>query len=252
MKPWSPRLGLPAAAVVVAAAVLIAVPVLLVATNVRWAFSEPRLYTYGFDKYRIAEVTGIPDPELRRIAGELIDYFNNDADLLDMTVSGAPLFNEREVIHMRDVKGLVRGVYRVQAVAGLALGASVVAGFWLWRGAFVRPLLRRMRTAGLVTLGVLGVSGIAVGVAFPWIFTLFHKLSFSNSFWQLDPRVDNLVRLFPQGFWFDATMALAVATAIEAALLTVGSWLVLRSLRQRDRARSPAGESVGGAPRGGR
>ena len=65
-------------------------------------------------------------------------------------------------------------------------------------------------------------------VGFDSVFLKFHQLSFANDFWQLDPRTDNLVRIFPQDFWFDATVWVAVRAITGALVLTVagGSYLV--------------------------
>jgi integral membrane protein (TIGR01906 family) len=205
--------------------------------NVRWAFNEVRLYTYGFDKYGIAEATGIPDPELRRIAEELVAYFNDDTDLLEIAVSGRPLYNQREVLHMRDVKGLVKGVYMAQWAAGAVLLAYAAGGFALRGRGFLRRLLRTLRLGGALTIGGLAVAGVALAVAFRWLFYLFHIISFRNPLWQLDPRTDYLLKMFPEGFWFDATMFIALATAAEALLVALGSWLALRLMRARAQAR---------------
>ncbi|MBI4337315.1 MAG: TIGR01906 family membrane protein [Chloroflexi bacterium] len=230
-----------------AALFILAWPVFLVTTNVRWAFNNLGLYTYGFHKYGVGEEMGVSDQELRKVAQDFIRYFNDRSESLDIqaTVRGVtqPLFNSREVQHMRDVKGLVRGVFRVQAIAGGLLLAYVVVGLAAWRRGFLALLARRLRLAGLVSLALLLVAGVALAVAFPWIFYLFHILSFSNDFWQLDPSRDNLVRLFPQGFWSDATMFIALTTAVEALALAILGHLGVRLAR---RAPRPAPAALAG------
>ncbi len=122
---------------------------------------------------------------------------------------------------MRDVKRLVRGVYILALASAIYLTAMVVAGFALQRGRFVEPLARRALWGGGLTLGLLVVFGAVALVGFDSVFLKFHQLSFANDFWQLDPRTDYLVRIFPQEFWFDATMWVAVRAIAGALLLTV-------------------------------
>ena len=57
----------------------------------------------------------------------------------------------------------------------------------------------------------------------PWAyhFLMFHLISFSNDLWQLDPSRHYLIAMFPQNFFFDATVAIAIATIFEALLLTL-------------------------------
>ena len=221
---------------------ILAVPSFLLTSNLRLAFNGLWLYSYGFERYEISQATGIPDPELRRVAAELIDYWSSDAEFIETTVSGRDLYNQREVIHLRDVKGLVQGVFRIQETAALFLLAYVIGGVALARGTFRKALARRLLLGGVLTLGALALTGIALALAFRWLFYLFHVISFDNDFWQLDPRTDYLVAMFPEGFWFIATMLAVGLTVVEAAMLAVGGWLALRYLGRQGR------EQGAGAP----
>jgi integral membrane protein (TIGR01906 family) len=209
---------------------VVALPLFLLTTNLRIAFSGAWLYTYGFDRFNISisKFPDITEPELRRVAEEVAAYWSSDAESLDVRVQGRPLYSQREVIHLRDVKGLVQGVFRVQEAAGALLLTYVTVGLVRRRGRFWDvALARRIRAGAVLTLGLLAVSGIALGAAFPWLFHLFHLISFRNDFWQLGPQ-DALIQMFPDEFWFMATMLVVAMTVQEAALLTAGAWLALR------------------------
>ena len=214
-----------------------AVPVFLIATNVRWVTNAPLLYRYGFDKYDIPAHTGIERGELLSAARQIRDYFNNGDEYLTVSVvqDGVRvenLYNSREVLHMRDVKGLVRGVYRIQEAAGVYLVAFAVVGMVLWRRSFLAPLARYAAWGGALTLGLVVLVGLASLLGFDRLFTTFHVVSFSNDLWQLDPRTDYLIMMFPEGFFFDATVWIAGATVVEALLVTA---VVLALLRWRPR-----------------
>ena len=60
------------------------------------------------------------------------------------------------------------------------------------------------------------------------LFVRFHELSFRNDLWMLDPRRDYLLMLFPQGFWFDATLRIAALTALQAGALGLLGLFLLR------------------------
>ena len=201
-----------------------AVPVFLIATNTRLVINAPFLYSYGFDAYDIPTRTGIDRDELLSAAKQIRDYFNNDEELLDVRVvqDGVlrSLYTEREVLHMKDVKGLVRGVYAVQWLTGLYLVGYAVAALFLLKRAFAPHLALRLALGGVVTLGLVVLVGVVSVVGFDRLFLAFHLVSFSNDLWQLDPRRHYLIAMFPQGFFFDATMWIAGATIVEALLLT--------------------------------
>ena len=209
-----------------------AIPIFLIATNTRLVINAPVLYSYGFDAYDIPDRTGISMDELLSAGKQIRDYFNNDEEFLDVrVVQGGvrrSLYTEREVLHMKDVKGLVRGVYAVQWLTGLYLVAYAVIGLYLGRRAFLPRLMRRLAWGGGVTLGLVALVGLASLVGFDRLFLAFHLVSFSNDLWQLDPRRHYLIAMFPQGFFFDATMWVAGATIVEALVLAAVPFAVRR------------------------
>jgi integral membrane protein (TIGR01906 family) len=209
------------------------IPVFLIASSVRWVINFPGLYSYGFDQYNISEYTGIRRDDLLDAGAQIRDYFNNDEEYLYIRtfvrgVLTESLYNEREIIHMKDVKGLVQGVYRVQEITGLYMLAFAAVGFIIWKRAFWRDLARYVSRGGILTLALVVVVGLLSVVGFQQLFLLFHLISFSNDFWQLDPRRDYLIAMFPQGFFFDATMLIALSTIVGAILLAAVPRLLLR------------------------
>ena len=212
---------------------VVAVPVFLIATNVRWVINAPLLYSYGFDKYDIPDRTGIQRDQLLSAARQIRDYFNNGQEFLSVSVVRAGvlvpnLYNQREVLHMRDVKNLVRGTYRVQEVAGAYMAAFVLVGLLMRRRGFLPVLARLAALGGASTLGLVVLVGLASLVGFDRLFHAFHLVSFSNDLWQLDPSRDYLIAMFPEGFFFDATMWIAGATVVEALLLSAGALALLK------------------------
>ena len=77
--------------------------------------------------------------------------------------------------------------------------------------------------------------GLAAVVNFDGLFLLFHRLSFANDLWMLDPRRDYLLVLFPAGFWFDATLRVAMTAILGAALLLSAGGATLAYARWRRR-----------------
>ena len=218
-----------AAAVVFA----VALPVALVGTNVRVLFTTPPLYDFALREYDLPAITGIPRVELERAMAEIRDYFTNDQSLLRITVTDEqghtnPLFTPREVIHMRDVKHLVRGIFAAQTVALVYVIGYVALRWAVERRAAWVGLARLTRASVLGSLAVaMGFGGAAL-IGFDDLFTRFHELSFSNEFWQLDPRVHHLVQLFPEDFWLVSTVILAGTTIVELLALLAVSWGYLR------------------------
>jgi len=221
---------------------IIAVPLFLITASVTWAFNSPGLYNDGFEKYTISRISGITDSDLRQVGADIRSYINSGDEPLDVRTSilgtELDLFNDREVAHMKDVKQIVRGVYVLALASAVYLAAIVVIGFALHRGRFVADLAKRLAWGGGLTLVLLIVFGLVALAGFDSVFLKFHQLSFANDFWRLDPRTDYLVRIFPQDFWFDATLWVAVRAISGALILTVAgsAFLVYRKYSGWQRA----------------
>lgn len=212
---------------------VIAVVVALLLTNVRIAATQPAIYEYSFSQYDAVETTGVARSELDRAAREIVEYFGSGhvPDLIiAVTIAGQSqsLFNEREILHMRDVRELFRGAFRVQELALIYIVGYVGIVAFRRRRRALDHVARLALSAGALTVGLIGATGVAVLIGFHWLFTQFHLLSFSNDFWRLDPRTDRLIQMFPDGFWFDVTIGVAVITLVEGLLIVGGAYLLLR------------------------
>jgi integral membrane protein (TIGR01906 family) len=217
-----------------AALFVVLLPLALITTNVRLLFTTPPMYALALDGYDAPVVTGIPRLELARAMDEIHAYFTNDQELLRISVvddrgQTTPLFTPRKVLHMRDVKDLVRGFFRAQIAALAFVAVYLGVRLAIERQAAWSGLARLTRVSMLGTLAVaLGVGGATL-VGFDRLFTQFHVLSFSNDLWQLDPARDRLVQLFPFDFWLVATLILTGLTLVEVlALLGLAWWYVRR------------------------
>ncbi len=220
---------------------VLAVPVLLIAGSVAWEVNDPGLYDSGFDKYSISLRTGISDADLRLVGAELRNYFNSDNKPLVVRTQvygeEREIFNQREVAHMRDVKGLIRGVYLVALLAAAYLAAMVAVGFVRHGREFWLMLARLTLGGGGLTVALVLAVGVFALVGFDSLFLKFHQISFSNDLWQLDPRTDYLLIMFPQGFWLDATVRVATTAVVGGAILAgpSGIYLLIRWWRDPNR-----------------
>ena len=217
------------------------VPVFLITANVRLVINLPALYSYGYDRHE-GEITRYMDIERGDYVDggrQIRDYFNNDAERLDVrvVVGGIlrSIYSEREVLHMSDVKGLVRGVYRLGEVAGLYLLGFAVAGMFLqpWRRSLQRTAWH-LAMGGAVTLGLVVLVGLGSLAGNDRLFLAFHEVSFSNDLWQLNPRTDYLIAMFPEGFFFDATILITMLVIVESTLLAAPRWVGAARRRRRD------------------
>ncbi len=209
-------------------------PVLLLSSTVTWAANDPGFYASGFEKYDIAAKTGIAPEDLAKVPEQFVDYFSSSDEYLAIKVTQngqrVDLFNARELQHMKDVKDLV-GFGNLMQRLSLIVVAGSIGLLWSKKR---RPMVFKLVLAGcLATLGLIFVIGGVALINFDWFFLVFHLISFTNTLWILDPARDNLIRMFPEGFFFDSAMLIGVLVALEAALGSGFMLLMLRRSRQQ-------------------
>lgn len=210
----------------------ISLPLFFISLNVRVLTNSQTFYEWGFDTYNVERRTGLDDVALTSAANQIIDYFSNDEEFLDVRVdfegSEIELFNPREIIHMADVKDVMRLMFNAVWVTGAVLIVIVAGGFFLLGRGFL-PLLRSgIVWSTIAGLTVAAIFGLATLIDFNTTFRLFHEVTFRNDFWKLSPSQSNLLRLFPQGFWFSATLILVAATAVQLGVVYGAAWWVSR------------------------
>ncbi len=212
---------------------IVALPVALVTTNIRIVANEPRVYQYVTDHFHTTETTGVPRSELLRAGAELRDYFNSGQDTIFVRVTnsdGQPisLFNSRETAHLRDVKSVFQGSFRVQEVSVVFVLAYVVAVFIWAREYTLHALAREMLISVALSAATIGVLGGIALAGFDTAFERFHLIFFNNDLWQLDPARDHLIQMFPEGFWRNITLWIGVGTLAELGVLAAVAGIYLR------------------------
>lgn len=151
-----------------------------------------------------------------------IDYLLNGSDISflgDLNFpDGSPLFNARELSHMRDVKNVVQPVLWVgYGVWFLIVGLGLWARFGGWWIIYISSI----RRGGWLAVGMVVFIGIFAAVSFWQFFTVFHELFFKGDSWQF-LFSDTLIRLFPMRFWQDAFLFAGALDVIGGLTLGLG------------------------------
>jgi integral membrane protein (TIGR01906 family) len=158
-----------------------------------------------------------------------LNYLTNRADISYLSdlkfEDGKPLYNERELSHMNDVKRVTQGALKVWYIS---LASLALLGVWAWAGGWGQAYrLGLMRGGWLmvtlaITIGVIALVGIAVNPdIFFSFFAGFHSLFFEGDSW-LFLFSDTLIRLFPIRFWQDAFLFAALIALGGGTALGLG------------------------------
>jgi len=203
----------------VSLAFVVMLPLLLISTSLRGLVTDRDLLLRGFQDNRVAQTTGLDEPQLERIADAFVAYFQAPPGEIQMQVTvrgqSRPLFNDREVQHMQDVQALIQWFLRAGVVAAIVVGLRLLLAIVVDRSPL--PLGRELLWSTGLIVGLVVLVGVLSLLDFDALWTRFHQIAFRNDLWQLDPSRDYLIMLFPEPFWFTATIRLATTIALETA-----------------------------------
>lgn len=203
----------------------LAVPVLLTLIGARLAMTTIFLrFEYNRPDFP-EDAYGFTQEDRLHYASLTLNYLLNDEsiDFLErLTFSdGSPLFTQRELTHMEDVKAVTHGAFGTLIWGGFSTcGVAAL----LWYKSMSRYTLRLALIAGLsLTLVVIGAIVMITVAAWDVFFTSFHQLLFESGTWRFYYS-DTLIRLFPERFWFDAALLTGGFASTVAFVMLLLAW----------------------------
>jgi integral membrane protein (TIGR01906 family) len=208
--------------VFVGAAVLaVCLPLLAFASNGLALAFDSGYYSRGQVEQRVEQTYGLSQALLVPANRAIVAYFSAPGGQLAdyFAENGVPrdFFGERETVHMDDVRGLVRIIGNVRSISIAASFLVIALMVLMLRGRAVRAVGRGLVAGAILSFAIVLMVGLATLIDFSSLFVLFHLLSFSNSFWILDPRTDHLIQMFPYGFWYNSMVTLIVYSLLVVA-----------------------------------
>ena len=200
--------------------VTIAIPFFVLMTSIRilmipYLYLDYEYHTPGFP----VDTYGFTLQDRLKWSKISMDYLLNDQDISWLAnqklADGSPLYIDRELSHMLDVKILIQAMFKAWWIL---LAALILVGLISWRLKGFRRYLKALSSGGWLTIGLILVILIFVVISFNSLFTDFHRIFFSGDSW-LFLFSDTLIRLFPIKFWQDAFIWMGVFTILFAFLI---------------------------------
>jgi len=169
-------------------------------------------FSRQYDKLDTAEYIGIAKDDLMAVTDGLLSYMAGGRENLDMQyeVKGVQreIFDQREKLHMIDVKNLYLGVIYIASALGAAVAA--MTAFVLKKDgakAAMATLNRKYKYVAVGLMLVVAALGIMIITNFQKFWIGFHKVFFTNDLWLLDPAVSIMINMFPLEFFYAICMA---------------------------------------------
>ena len=138
-----------------------------------------------------------------------IEYLGNQK-----LTGGQPLYDERELSHMKDVKDLTQSVLLVWYFV-IAFFALAILFFWNNRA--MQDFWKAISYGGWATIGLVVMVILGVLLNFDALFTGFHRIFFKGDTW-LFLYSNTLIRLFPERLWQDVFLFIGGFSLFFSAL----------------------------------
>ena len=193
------------------------VPIALIGTALRIMLSPIFINIEYRMPYFPPDVYGFTQQDRLQWAPFALKYLVNSSDvsyLGDLKFeNGDPLYNQRELSHMADVKNVVRGALNAWVIS---LAILTLLAIFAYLGKWMPDYINGLRRGGIWMIGLAVALGLIVGVGivadpnvFEQFFIFFHSIFFKGDSWLFEFS-DTLIRLFPIRFWQDAFLWVAI------------------------------------------
>lgn len=223
--PQSPRRRLPA----IGAWLLGVSMALLILLSGPLALFNPWFVSYEQARNDVPARLATTQAEVDRVtSGMLCDLFTGCDDFgQSLAGSSTPLLTPAERSHMRDVGRLVRLLALLWLLAAAVAIGMLVA---------LRRDRHRIGGALLSAAAAVGTGAIILAlifaVDFNQAFIGFHEIFFPQGNYLFGPG-SNLLKLFPEGFWYDVSLSAGVSIILTALVVLVVGWWLWRSAPPR-------------------
>lgn len=144
----------------------------------------------------------------------LLDYLQDKRSDIQVEIEvremERPAFNERETLHMVDVKNLYQNALFARTIAILCLIASLAYLFYQLRKEAWEYLAKGYTQTAFAFIAIVGFLGMWAAVDFTSLWEGFHRVFFTNDLWLLNPRTDLMINMFPETFFFHMVIRIVV------------------------------------------
>ena len=191
-------------------------------------YADFDVYRQEYEKYDVLSELDMTMDDVMYVTHEMMDYLRGEGGTLSVvtTVEGQEqdFFNEQDRFHMGEVRELFIGGLNIRF--GACVAAVLCVLFLVITRADIKKVVPR---SYWIALGVTGAAVILIGIAavvdFNAVFVQFHHIFFDNDLWIFDPAEDYMIRMLPEGLFYDMVMRIGAIFVVSLVVLLVLSFI---------------------------
>jgi integral membrane protein (TIGR01906 family) len=192
--------------------------ILIIIGVIKFTVGFKELYYYDIDNLNIVELSNLSKEEIRLNYDYLIDY-NLSKEAVDFempTIKSSP----QGKIHFEEVRDIFQNLNKLLNICFIV---SII-------GLFVNIKNKQigfLNTTWKALISIPLLLSLPVMINFEDSFVIFHKLMFSNDYWIFDPRIDPVITMLPEQFFFHAGLMM-IALILLSSMVIYSIYRLLR------------------------
>lgn len=199
-------------------------------------YSDFGFYQKEYEKYHVLDRLDMEMEDVMDVTVYMMSYLRGGENVLSIekTIEGEvqDFFNEQDRFHMGEVRELFLGGIALRRMACILLIVLCVILFATEKKWQVMLAGMFQKTLGIFCILVLFL-GAVITMNFSECFVIFHEIFFDNDLWIFDSRTDFMIRMLPEGFFYDMVIRIGVIFIISLVLLFVGSVFLKKKVKDK-------------------
>ncbi len=208
----------------------------ILTTSIHIKSFDINYYMNSFKENNIEAVTNMDEENLRHVAEDFIKYLKDDRPKLDTTavINGElrPVYGEREILHMIDVKALFKLNHRINTIS-IIVFIVILLTLLKTKTLNLHSLGRTLMITVGINLALLLILVILIQSDFTQYFTYFHEIFFNNDLWLLDPKTEVLIQMMPEPFFIKAAIGIGLYYGTALLLMMIIGFLLYKKRREK-------------------
>src|SRR3989344_4406730 len=200
--------------------IIVFVPLIIILLGFRIIVYNQSFYEKEFQKNNVYET--FPEQTVDIEVGNLFNYLINDKKL-DTT-----FFNEKEKSHLKDVKDMIDSAINLLLILILLFFILLI---YFYNTKQLIIFFNSLMLGSFLSIFLILIIFLLSLSNFDDLFLNFHLISFNNDLWLLNPETDNLIRLFPQQFFYDALSRIVIYSLLISVLVLIFSFYIRNRLK---------------------
>ncbi len=154
------------------------------------------IYHKFYSQENLAYHLNITTEQLNSYTSNLLNYIKTDIAL------DSSWFTKKDILHMVDVRNLYLQTYNIALYSIIIFLLLFIINILIFKKCYITMFLQLFNNSIILfSIFIIAIASF-VAINFNKFWIKFHEILFSNDLWLLSPSESNLIKMFPEQFFF--------------------------------------------------